>query len=465
MYQEMAGVEPNPNCPGCQALLKRVEALERQIERLRALLEQNSSNSNRPPSSDPGWSNRVGTKGKKGKRGRGGQPGHLKSVRPLVPIEDVDHVERCKPPRCGSCGEALCGDDPDPWRHQVTEIPPVRPLVVEYQLHQLTCLACGEPTRADLPECVPSGAFGPRLQATVAVLSGAYRVSRRNVQQLLSDFFGVTISLGAVSNLESLASSALRGAHEEALAHIREQPAVHADETSWRESSEKSWLWVGVGAKATVFLIRKSRSGVVAKELLGEELGGTLISDRWSGYNWVGIDQRQLCWAHLIRDFRKIAESGKETEIIGECLEDAAHELFGHWHRVRDGTLARSTFQRHASRLRKRIRRLLQLGAEKDTWRGPAICRGILEMEPAMWTFVRDAGVEPTNNAAEQAIRPAVIWRKTSLGSQSRRGSEFVERMLTCVSTLRRGGRNVLDYIHEACVARLQGKPGPALIQ
>jgi hypothetical protein len=240
---------------------------------------------------------------------------------------------------------------------------------------------------------------------------------------------------------------------------------VHADETSWRESNRKSWLWVGVDRDVTAFLIRPSRSGAVARELLGEKFGGTLISVRWSGYSWVDVERRQVCWAHLIRDFRKIAESGKETEIIGECLEQAADELFGYWHRVRDGTLPRSTFRRYASRLRKRVRRLLELGAEKDAWRGPGICRGILELEPAMWTFVRDEGVEPTNNAAEQAIRPAVIWRKTSLGSQSRRGSDFVERMLTCATTLRRKGRNVLDYIHDACVAQMLGRSAPDLIR
>ena len=272
------------------------------------------------------------------------------------------------------------------------------------------------------------------------------------------------MSLGAVSNLEGQTSAALKEPHEEALEHVKSQAAVHADETSWRELNEKSWLWVGLDGEATVFLIRPSRSGSIAKELLGEEFNGTLISDRWSGYNWVDVEQRQLCWAHLIRDFRKIAESGKETEIIGECLEEAAAELFGHWHRVRDGTQARSTFRRHASKLRKQVRRLLELGAARDAWRGPGICRGILKLEPAMWRFALEDEVEPTNNAAERAIRPAVIWRKTSLGSQSRRGSEFVERMLTCTMTLRRKGRNVLDYVHDACVARVQGRPAPALI-
>lgn len=462
----MADAKPNPDCPGCQALLKRIEALEAQVERLTARLKQNSSSSNRPPSTDPpGTKRRRKGRREKKKRGPGGQPGHVRAVRGLLEIEEVDRVEACRPSECGFCGEPLQGDDPHPHRHQVTEIPPIQPEVVEYQLHKLNCQACGETNRGKLPDGVPTGAFGPQLQATVALLTGTYRLSRRNVQQLMSDCFGVTMSLGAISNLERLASDALQAAHQEALDYIHRQAAVHADETSWRESNRKSWLWTGVGPDATVFLIRESRGGAVAKELLGEDLQGTLISDRWSGYNWVDTGQRQVCWAHLIRDFQKIAESGKGAEVIGDCLVDAAGELFGHWHRVQDGALARSTFRRKASELRRRIRRLLELGTESGAWRAPGICRGILELEPAMWTFVHDERVPPTNNAAEQAVRPAVIWRKTSLGSQSRRGCDFVERMLTCTATLRRSGRNVLDFIRGACTARLHGTPPPALLR
>jgi transposase len=298
----------------------------------------------------------------------------------------------------------------------------------------------------------------------IAVLTGTYRVSRRNVQQLLSDMFGVTMSLGAISKLEGQVSENLAEAHEEALNHVRGSAAVHADETSWRESATNYWLWVATGGDATAFLIRDNRSGEVAKELLGEEMEGTLITDRWSGYGWVDLKQRQLCWAHIIRDFRKIAESGNKSREIGEELELWAKALFTYWHQLRDGTLNRSRWRDEAGRIRKAIRRLLKQGSECGEWRAPSICRGILKLEPALWTFVTTEGIEPTNNEAERAVRPAVIWRKTSLGTQSERGSRFAERMLTCVATLRQRGRNVLDFVHSACQAALLGDPAPPLL-
>lgn len=461
----MTDASPNPDCPGCQALLRRVDQLlervarlEAKTERLEARLRENSSNSNRPPSSDPPWS-QPPPKSPPSDRRRGGQPGHERSDRkPLPP----DEVHCCKPRHCEHCGDVLLGHDRSPRRHQVTEVPPARAVVVEYQLHSLKCRACGRRTRATLPGGVPRGAFGPRLQSIIVLLSGVYRISRRNVQQLLSDTFGVELSLGAISKTEGLVAETLAKPHAAALRTLRRAAVVHLDETSWKESNRSAWLWTGVSDGVSAFVIRRSRGNEVAKELLGRKFDGFHVSDRWSGYDWIDVDRRQVCWAHLIRDFRKIAESGRSTRWIGECLEGEAAELFDYWHRIRDGTLTRHAFRRHARGLRKRIRALLELGARLGGWRGPSLCRGILELEPAMWTFVQHEGVEPTNNDAERMLRPAVIWRKTSLGTQSERGSRFVERILTCVGTLRRRGRNVLDYLTTANTAALNGTAIPS---
>ena len=452
---------PNPDCPGCQALSKRVARLERELEQLKAQIRQNSSNSNRPPSSNPPWWKPTSGAPASDRR-RGGQPGHEKSERKPSP---PDEVQCCKPKACESCGESLSGRDRTPLRHQVTEIQPTRALVVEYQLHRLRCRACGCLTRAKLPDGVPSGAFGPRLHSMVTLLSGVYRISRRNVQQLMLDAFGVELSLGAISKIEGTVSETLARPHQATLRAIRRSAVVHSDETSWREANQSAWLWTAVAQGQTAFLIRKGRGSDVAKELIGADFGGTHVSDRWSGYDWIDIEQRQVCWAHLIRDFRKIAESGGLATWIGESLEKQAGELFGYWHRIRDGTMKRSTFRRHARRIRARIRELLEVGARCDAWRAPSLCRGILELESAMWTFVACEGVEPTNNAAERALRPAVIWRKTSLGTQSARGSRFVERLLTCVTTLRQRGRNVLDYLTAANTAALCGEPIPSFVR
>jgi len=452
----MVEAAPDPNCPGCQTLLAKIALLE-------ARVRANSSNSSRPPSSDPPWSGPSRSTPPSGRK-RGGQPGHEKSERPLLPPEDVDRLELCKPSTCEHCGGGLFGKDLSPHRHQVTELPPTKPVVVEYQLHTLACRACGRRTRAELPAGVPSGAFGPRLQALVVLHTGVYRVSRRNVQRLMADAYGVELSLGAISNIEKTFAEALAGPHNQALEKVQRSAVTHLDETSWRERNRLAWLWTAVTKDVSVFLIRPTRGAAVAKELIGERFDGVAVSDRWSGYDWIDIEQRQACWAHLLRDFRKIAESQGLTSWIGESLEKRARELFALWHRVRDGTLQRVTFRRHVRRIRRGMVDLLQLGAASDGWRVPGLCRGILELEQAMWTFVRREGIEPTNNDAERALRPGVIWRKTCLGTQSDRGSRFAERLMSCVTTLRRNERNVLDYLCAVSGAALRDDPIPSFV-
>lgn len=339
----------------------------------------------------------------------------------------------------------------------------MKPVVTEYQLHAATCPFCKAVTRAGLPDGVPTGSFGPRLTAVVAVLSGAYRLSKRNVEQILSDLYGVQIALGSVVNLEHVVSKALADCVKELRERVRRAEVVHADETSWKIGGRKAWLWVAATAFAAVFLIRKSRAGKVAKELLGEA-PGIVVSDRYSGYGWIPIRQRQACWAHLIRDFQKIEDAGGEATTVGRELGECARKLFHQWHRVVGGTLKRSSFRIYASRIRQEVKSLLLDGAGLADERVVGMCRKILDIESALWTFVRVERVEPTNNAAEQAVRPAVIWRKTSFGTQSDCGSRFVERILTTVSTLRIQGRNVLEYVTEACRATLLENPAPSLL-
>jgi transposase len=464
----MTDAVPDPDCPGCQVLLGRVEELsalatrlQARIEELEARLRQDSSNSHRPPSSDPPWLRPKGGGGK-GRRRRGGQEGHRRHERKLMP---PDEVHCLKPPACESCGESLSGEDRSPRRHQVTELPPVRAVVSEYRLHALTCRACGHRTRARLPAGVPSSAFGARLQATVALLTGVYRISRRNARQLLADAFNVQISTGAISKLESRITSTLEGPYLQALRTLRREHVVHSDETGWREADRSAWLWGGVSRRVSAFLIRPSRGSVVSKELIGENFPGFHVSDRWSAYGWIHPRRRQVCWAHLVRDFRKIADSGRESRWIGEALLQWTGELFGYWHRVRDGTMKRSTLARHARRIRRHICALLRIGADCRISRASSLSRGILELESAMWTFVKHEGIEPTNNDAERGLRPAVLWRKTSQGTQSARGSRYVERILTCAATLHRRGHNVMDYLAVATTAALNGRKVPSFVR
>lgn len=445
-----------------ETLVEANEALQAEVDRLREQLDQNSRNSSRPPSSDP-----PGTPSRKRKssgRQRGGQPGHKGTTRELLSVEEVDEVVTVKPERCQQCGHSLEGEDPEPRRHQVTEIPLIQPETTEYQLHTLDCPCCDERTSAALPTDVPARAFGPRVQATAAVLSGKYRMTKRNIEELLTDLFGVSIALGSVSNLEQATSEALEEPVAEAKDYVAEQPLANVDETGWREANDKAWLWVAVTAWVTVFVIRLSRGGKVVKELLGEDFAGIVGSDRWSAYNGLDVLQRQLCWAHLVRDFQAFVDRGGQSAEIGQDLLAQAELMFQWWHRVRDGTLTRGDFQVKMQDVQTRVGELLREGTTCDHPKTAGTCRHMLRFEDALWTFVQVEGVEPTNNAAERAVRPGVLWRKGSFGTQSQRGSRFVERMMTVVATLKRQDRNVLNYVTAACQAAISDESAPSLI-
>ena len=445
-----------------QALQEEVQRLRQEVATLREQLGQNSHNSSRPSSSDPpGTPPR--TQPASG-RAPGGQRGHAGTSRPLKPLAEVKEVIPVKPEQCAHCGHALGGEDPAPQRHQVTEIPPVVAETVEYQIHTLTCPDCGEQTCGELPAGVPRGAFGPRVQAMVATLSGHYHLSKRQIEDLLANFFGVELGLGSVWALEQATSAALQDPVEEAQAAGREEEVANVDETSWREGTKRGWLWVAVTAVATVFLLRLSRGGKVAQELLGENFGGVVGSDRWSGYQWLDPTRRQLCWAHLLRDFEAWIARGGASQRIGKELQEQAQQMFSWWYQVRDGTMSRAEFQEKMTEVQARVGALLREGAACDHAKTAGTCRNILAVEEALWTFVRVEGVEPTNNAAERAIRPGVLWRKGSFGTQSPAGSRFAERMMTVVATLKQQRRNVLDYLTAACEASLRGEKAPSLL-
>jgi transposase len=445
-----------------EALETRVTALVAMVQALQEQLRQTSRNSSRPPSSDPPLPQRPHRP--RGQRRRGGQPGHPGSTRTLIPVEEVDEVVVLKPAQCTHCQAPLLGDDPHPWRHQVIELPPIKPVVTEYQWHQLACSACGAITRAPWPAGVPSGTYGPRVQATVALYTGAYRLSKRTTQQAMAEVFGVPMSVGTIRQLEQATTEAVAAPVEEARTYVHEQAVAHLDETSWRQGDKRAWLWVAVTSWVTVCVVRMSRGGQVARELLGERFSGILVTDRYSAYNWYPVRWRQLCWAHLLRDFEAMRGRGGASEEIGKALLAQAHQMFTWWHRVREGTLHRSTFRSYMTPLRREVERLLEAGRRCGVPKTAGTCRDILKRREALWTFVQLEGVEPTNNAAERAIRPGVQWRKGSFGTQSAEGSRFVESMLTVVATLKQQQRNVLEYLTAACEAALRGEAAPSLL-
>jgi transposase len=379
-------------------------------------------------------------------------------------VEEVDEVVVLKPDQCRGCHAPLLGDDPSPFRHQVIELPPIKPVVTEYQWHQLVCAVCGEVSRAPWPKGVPSGTYGPRVQATVALYTGSYRLSKRTTQQMMDEVFGVPMSVGTLSPLEQATTAAVAVPVEEARSYVHEQAVAHLDETSWRQGGKRAWLWVAVTSFVTVFLVRMSRGGHVARELLGEAFSGILVTDRYSAYNWYPVRWRQVCWAHLLRDFEAMRDRGGCSEEIGDALLTQAHQMFTWWHRVRDGTLKRSSFRSAMTPLRREVERLLEAGSRCGVPKTEGTCQDILKRREALWTFVQVEGVEPTNNTAERAIRPGVLWRKGSFGTQSAEGSRFVESMMTVVTTLKQQQRHVLEYLTAACEAALRGEAAPSLL-
>ena len=442
---------------------QRLAQLESRVKDLENRLKLNSTNSSKPPSSDP-----IGLKRKPpsppSKKKRGGQPGHPKAHRALVPPEKVRDTINCIPISCRRCGHELSGEDPEPLIHQVAELPRIEPIVDEYRLHRLVCPDCGEKTCGVLPEGVPIGRFGPYLQAVLAMLAGAYRLSKRQIQQVSADMLGLKISTGMISKLERQSAAALEAPYNELATSVHQADAVNIDETSWREDRRKRWLWVTVTRLATVFTIARNRSGEIAVALLGSRDGQVVSSDRFSAYEWIMASWRQVCWSHLRRDFQAMIDRVDEGEPVGRRLLSLSNRLFHNWHRVRDGTLDWGGFQGRMTRLRPEVKQALEEGSRCSCAKTAATCFEILKVEEGLWAFTRVRGIDPTNNAAERALRHAVIWRRISGGTDSVKGSKFVERMLTVVATCRQQGGNVLDYLTSCFEASRCGQDIPSLL-
>lgn len=444
-------------------LQNQVDQLQAEVTQLREQVNKNSKNSSKPPSSDPPYQRKYPKPTPSGQK-KGGQKGHPGSGRKLKGPEQVHRIVVSRPLGCEGCGALLLGEDPHPRRHQVTELPKVEPIVTEYQLHSLTCLVCGAHNQAEWPADMPKGGFGERLQATVSYFGGRFGLSKRDIEEALETICQVEISLGSIPAQERRVSQALAQPVAEAREYVQEQAVVNLDETSWQEWTQLFWMWVCTTPAVTVFRIFPTRGANGAEQLLGQDYPGIVGSDRYSAYNGLDPERRQLCWSHLKRDFQAWVERGGESQIIGRLLLAQVKTFFALWHRVRDGTLSRVDFQADMRPIRQEVQALLTVGTFVKHGKTRQTCRNILKVEPALWTFVDHEGVEPTNNAAERALRRGVIWRRRSFGTQSDGGSRFVERILTVVSSLRQQNRDVLDYLTEVCKASTLGITPPSLL-
>jgi transposase len=443
-----------------QKALARIAELEERLAR-------NSSNSSKPPSSDTPEQRRNRPSGAPTGRKRGAQPGHKPHKRSLLPPEQVDHCQDVFPEDCEGCGAKLPSDDPsidpDPWRHQVIELPEVKPSVGEWRCHSRECDECGHRTRAKLPHGIPQSMLGPRLTALIGLLTGGYHLSRRQAVTLLRDVLGIGISVGALSEAEERVADAVAPAVQEAVDFVRAQPVKHTDATGWARGKAARSLWTITTALVTVFFITADGTKGTVRRLLGR-VRGWLVSDRAKQFGFWAITRRQVCWAHLMRKFAAFAGRDGKAGRIGRELHQCAELLFHYWHRVRDGTLPRTEFRRYMAVVRKNTEDLLERGKKLGDPGISGSCADILEHRPALWVFVDRQGIEPTNNLAERDLRPFVLWKKRSFGSQSDRGERFAERIMTVVHTLRKQQRHVLSYLYAACANALVNQAPPSLL-
>jgi transposase len=457
--------------PELEAKAARVDQLEAmvlklmaRVEELEAKLRQNSSNSNQPPSSDTPAEREGRSRRDPSGRKRGGQPGHKGSRRTLFGPDQVTTSKDCFPERCRRCDHALPrrhSDDPNV--HQVVDVPDIRPLVAQFNLHSADCERCGTRTTAPLPAGVPTGMCGPQLLALIAMLTGVYHLSRRQAENLLGDVLGIDISLGALSEAEERVSEAIAAPVQQAREFVAEQPVKHVDATGWKQGGKARTLWTLATAMVTVFAVTVDATKPGLRGLFAK-IYGVLVTDRGKQFGFWAMADRQICWAHLIRKFADFAErSGKAGE-LGDSLLFWARFVMHHWHRVRDGTMSRREYRALIDRVAPFVEGFLAAGVRLGAKGVTGACKDVLAHREALWTFVDTPGVEPTNNHAERELRSFVTWRKACFGSQSDRGDRFAERIMTVAHTLRKQRRNILAYLAQACAARLRGQAAPSLL-
>jgi transposase len=474
-----------PDCAGCrqrdtiiaelrgciaqleQRLAEQEERLTAQGQRLAELegrLKTNSSNSSLPPSANPPSAPKPLGKPPTGRK-PGGQPGHAGHARSRLGADEiVPHV----PSQCEHCQRPLSAepsaDDPPPTWHQVAELPTVLVHVTEHQAHGRTCPACGHVTWGRIPAEALAHAFGPNLTAVIAYLSGRCHASKRIIEEMLRTLLGVPISLGSVSKAEREVAAALEQPYAQAQEAVRQAAVKNADETGWALGGKLCWMWMAVAETAALFKICLNRGREALGQLLGGDIHGTVGSDRWGSYGIIDLTARQVCWAHLKRDFQKWVDWGRESMGIGQAGLEAVKRVFDIWGRFRGSALDRPGLQAALDPVIQDLHAALESGLSCPNKKTVRFCRNVLAVYPALWTFARVEGVEPTNNRAERTLRLAVIWRKISFGNHSEGGCRFVERILTTVQTLQLQNRQVLAYLRDAVAAHRSRQPAPTLV-
>lgn len=444
---------------------QQLAQLQPQLAELQARLNLHSQNSSKPPSSDPPSAPPRPARVPRG-RAKGAQPGHERHLRPTPDPDQISEVRDHYPENCPHCQASLSATWRDACAIQtqyVWDIPLLLPHITAHHYHTLCCRSCGDLVTASRPADVPPGSFGPRIAASVALLHGRYRISDREIPQLLYDFFKLPLCLGSVVDLQQVSSQALAPVYSAIQTSVQQQAHINMDETGWKEAGKRRWLWVIVSTVATLFHVASSRAGKVITTLLGESFEGIVSSDRLKSYRVVPVERRQVCWAHLIRTLVAFYERDGPLGAWASDMLAQIDLMFGLWYAYREGRIDRARLELSMQAVQLTVRAILERGVRRyDQAQG--LSDELLNLWPALWTFVTIEGVEPTNNAAERALRPAVLWRKGCFGAQSESGNRFVERILTVSATCRQQDRHLLTFLTEAVSAYWAGQPAPSLL-
>jgi len=437
-----------------------------------AKLESDSQNSSKPPSSDGPQQRdkrKQNSDKKKSDRKPGGQPGHTGSNRELIPVEEVDDVIGCYAAVCESCKwfseckkNNMVGE---PLRWQQVEIPPIEPVVTEFQVFTL-CGTCGEAHRGCLPPEVAMSNFGPRLTAMVGYFTAVLHVSRRMVKECFETLLGVRLALGSIQNLLEQTSEALQPMDKELQAALAKEAVLGADETGWH----KRWLWIFVARGFMYFHVAKSRASVVLKEVLGEIYQGILCVDRWGAYTKYHKGKLQICWAHLKRNFEGLKKLGEkigcaEAIAFAVQMEKLRKRLMALWYRFKEGELNRNQLIEKSKHIRYKIKKCLQAGQGSEESTVSVFATNLHKLYKHLFTFIFHEGVDPTNNFSERGIRPAVQWRKICFGNRSDAGAELTSRLLTATRTCWLKKQDALEFLVSNIIAYRKSLPAPSLLE
>lgn len=455
---------PDPACPGCRALQHAYALLERRLLELEGQI-RDLQDRLQPPTPKPHEPQPPAPAKTPTGRKRGAQPGHPPKLKTWLPPDRVQRVVHHTPTCCTNCDTPLSlepgPNDPPPTIWQVADLPTVRAEIVEHQGHFRTC-ACGHLNHTPVPEAVRAHSIGPGLAAAIGIFAGSHGVSKRGIEEIVEHLFDVPVALGTITNLEREMTDALEPAYQEARQHVADAPVKNLDETGWKQGKFKRWLWAGATATAVVFLIHTRRNLDALKLLLGR-LSGTIISDRWRVYDHWDYESRQICWAHVKRNWDRQVERGGRAKELGERWQSTQREVFELWHHFRGGGMSRRELGDRVLPLVERLGELLHEGIDAGDAKLSGFCTRLLDRFPLLWLFTVVEGVEPTNNHAERVQRRAVLWRRRSFGCQSAGGCRYVERILTVVQTLRLQKRNALSFVTQTLAAHRRGSPRPKL--